>query len=36
MIGRVVAVELKSGTPDAMWDRLLYGIHGVERYLKTR
>ena len=23
-------------TPDARWDRLLYGIHDVERYLKAR
>jgi hypothetical protein len=23
-------------TPDSRWDRLLYGIHDVERYLKAR
>ncbi|MGB7211362.1 MAG: hypothetical protein WBC97_01935 [Gemmatimonadales bacterium] len=31
----VLAERAPMSTPDARWDRLLYGIHDVERYLKS-
>jgi hypothetical protein len=33
---RILAERAPVSTPDPRWDRLLYGVHGVEQYLKAR
>ncbi|HUF35910.1 MAG TPA: hypothetical protein VMN37_08170 [Gemmatimonadales bacterium] len=33
---RLLAERAPISTPDPRWDRLLYGIHSVERYLRVR
>jgi hypothetical protein len=32
---RLIAERAPISTPDPRWDRLLYGIHAVEMYLKA-
>ena len=33
---RLLAERAPLSTPDPRWDRLLYGIHSVEQYLRAR
>ena len=33
--GWLLAVRARVSTPDARWDRLLYGIHDVEVFLRS-
>lgn len=33
---RLLAERAPLSTPDARWDRLLYGVHSVEQYLRSR
>jgi hypothetical protein len=33
---RLLAERAPISTPDPRWDRLLYGIHSVEQYLRAR
>ncbi|MGH7580604.1 MAG: hypothetical protein ACREM9_10565, partial [Gemmatimonadales bacterium] len=33
---RLLAERAPMSTPDPRWDRLLYGIHSVEQYLRAR
>jgi hypothetical protein len=33
---RLLAERAPISTPDPRWDRLLYGMHSVEQYLRSR
>jgi len=33
---RLLAERAPLSTPDSRWDRLLYGVHSVEQYLRSR